>query len=101
MSDTIQVNDIGTQFKCTIKENEAIVDISSATVMNIIFKKPDSTSLTVDAFLFTDGTDGIIYYNAETGDLDQAGMYKIQAHVSFGDESYYSNIGSFRVKCNL
>lgn len=102
MSQQIHVNDVGTEFRIAITDDDsAIVDLSSATVLQIIFKKPDSTDLVVEANLYTDGTDGIIYYNAVEGDLDQSGLYKIQGYVEIGAGSFYSSIGSFKVHCNL
>lgn len=101
MPQEIHVNDQGTEFRVTIKDNSVAVDISNATVLNIIFRKPDGTSLSVNADLYTDGTDGIIYYRTIFNDLDQSGLYKIQAYVEISGGAYYSSIGSFSVKCNL
>lgn len=97
----IHTEDIGTEFRVTIKDNDVAVDISSATVLNIIFKKPDGTELVVNADLYTDGTDGIIYYRVVSGDLDQSGVFKIQAYVEISGGAYYSSISSFKVYCNL
>lgn len=101
MSQQIHVNDTGTEFRITITDEDNVVDLSSATVLHIIFRKPDSTSITVDANLYTDGTDGTIYYNVVDGDLDQSGIYKIQAYVEISGGSYYSSIGTFKAACNL
>lgn len=101
MSQQIHVNDIGTEFRIIITDEDNVVDLSSATVLHIIFRKPDSTSITVDANLYTDGTDGTIYYNVVDGDLDQSGIYKIQGYVEIGAGAFYSSTGSFKVNCNL
>lgn len=101
MSSEIHVGDIGTEFRVTVKDNDVVVDVSSATVLNMIFRKPDGTLLTTNADLYTDGTDGIIYYRAVYGDLDQPGIYKLQAYVEISGGSYYSSIGSFKAVCNL
>lgn len=101
MSQQIFVNNIGTEFIISITDNDVIVDISSATTLHIIFQKPDSTSLTVDASLYTDGTDGVIHYIDADGSLDQSGFYKIQTYIEIDGGSFYSSIGTFKVYCNL
>ena len=101
MSNEVHVNDIGTEFRIQIMDDGSIVDLSGAYVLNIIFKKPSGVSITVTADLYTDGTDGIMYYNAVAGDLDEAGIYKIQGYVEIGAGAFYSSIGSFKVHCNI
>jgi hypothetical protein len=102
MSKEIHVGDVGTEFRIVIKDdNDSIVDLSTATFLEIVFSKPDGTRNAVSPSLYTDGTDGIIKYNAAVGDLDQAGMYKIQAYIEVGAGNYYSNILNFKVLCNL
>jgi hypothetical protein len=101
MSNQVHVNDIGTEFRIQIVDDETIVDLSTASILNILFRKPSGLLLTVGAELYTDGTDGIIYYNAVSGDLDEAGIYKIQGYVEIGSGAFYSSIGSFKVHCNV
>lgn len=101
MSSEIHVNDIGTEFRITIKDGDSIVNLSTATLAQITFEKPDGSLLTVNTEFYTDGSDGIIKYNAVSGDLDQAGLYKIQAHVEIGSSSYKSSYSSFKVYCNI
>ena len=100
-SQEIHVSDIGTEFRCTILDDGTAVDLSGASSIVIKFKKPDNTTLEVDAELYTDGTDGIIFYNAVSGDLDQAGVWKIQALVGIGGGQFYSDIGVFKVLSNI
>lgn len=101
MASEIHVNDIGTQFIVTVKDDGAVVDISSATSLVIIFKKPDQTTSNKTATLYTDGTDGKMTYSTVSGDLNQAGNYKIQGKVTLSGGVYYTSIGSFKVHCNL
>ena len=72
----IHVDDIGTMFKITLYDDEVIVDVSGATVMQMLFLKPDGTNLTKTAYLFSDGTDGIIKYSTIADDLDIHGKWK-------------------------
>lgn len=101
MSNQVHVNDIGTEFRIQILDDETVVDLSGASVLNIIFRKPSGNSIIVDAELYTDGLDGTMYYNAVEGDLDEAGIYKIQGYVEIGAGKFYSSIGSFKVHCNI
>lgn len=101
MSESIRVSDIGTEFRVTITDEGTAVDISSATTLQMIFKKPSGETLTVDADLYTDGTDGIIFYNTVDGDIDESGIWKLQTYIVIGAASYSSTIGNFRVECNL
>lgn len=101
MSESIRVGDTGTEFRINITDEGTAVDLSSATTLQIIFKKPSGETLTVNADLYTDGTDGIIFYNAVDGDIDESGMWKIQTYVVVGSASYSSTVGTFKVECNL
>ncbi len=101
MSNQIFVGDVGTEFRIQITDEGTAVDLSSATDLIISFRKPDGSLLTVSASLYTDGTDGIIFYRSVDGDLDQSGIFKIQAQVTVGSGIYNSSIGSFKVMCNV
>jgi len=98
----IHVDDIGTNFIVTIRdENEAIVDISTATTKNIIFRKPDGIILTKAGSFVTDGTDGKLKYAFQSGDLDTHGQWYAQAFIDFGSTEWYSDIEKFTVYNNL
>jgi len=101
MSDRIHVNDIGTQIILTVLEDGAAYDISSATTLQIIIKKPDTTTLTKTASFFTDGTDGKMVYISVSGDFDVPGYYKIQGKVIIGGSTFYTTTSTFKVYCNL
>lgn len=99
----IFVGDIGTVFKFTIKdENGDIVDISSASLLQVTFKKPlNAGNLVKSAILFTDGTDGICKYTTVAGDIDTDGEWRVQVYVIVGTQSLHSTIQTFMVKANL
>ena len=97
----IHQNDIGTKFVVTVKDGSSVVNISSASTKQIIIKKPGGATLTKSAVFSTDGTDGIIYYSAVSGDLDETGTYKIQGKVIITDGTFYTDIQSFKVHRNL
>lgn len=97
----IHVGDIGTVLVVTILEDGSAVDISSASSLQIILRKPDGVSYTKTATIYTDGTDGKLSYTVLDGDLDAAGLWKIQAVVVIPSGTYSSSVGSFKVHCNL
>lgn len=100
-SEEIHKNDIGITFKVTLKDGTTVVDISSASVKNIILGKPDGTKLTKAGSFTTDGTDGILQYNTISGDLDIIGIWDIQAQITLPSGSWKSDIASFDVFGNI
>jgi hypothetical protein len=99
---TIHLNDIGTVFEVTLKdETGAVLDVSSATVKQIVFQKPDKSLLTKTATFSSTGSDGKIRYVSQAGDLDQPKSWQIQAKVTMPSGSWSSDIGTFTVDKNL
>lgn len=101
MSEQIHVGDIGTRLIVTVCENGEIVDISSASALTIIIRKPDGTSMNKIGILYTNGIDGKMYCTSVAGDFDMSGNYKIQGKVTLGGGIYYTSVGSFKVYCNI
>jgi len=98
----VHVNDIGTVFRIAIVDNtNTVIDISTATKLDFIFKKPDGTIMTKAGALFTNGADGIIEYVTLSGDINQTSKWKIQAHVILPTGEWFSTIGEFYVHGNL
>lgn len=99
----IFVGDVGTVFKLTVKDEDGtIVDLSTASTLQIKFKKPyASSAITKTATLDTDGTDGVMKYVAIAGDLDTVGTWSIQGHVNIGSLSLSTNISTFEVLATL
>lgn len=101
MASEIHLNDVGTRFLATIKDNGEVVNVSGAPYINFTFKKPDDSLISRSATIYTDGTDGKIYYDTVSGDLDQAGLYKLQGQVALTSGTFYTDIYTFQVYCNL
>lgn len=101
MASEIHVGDIGTQLIMTVKDDGAIVDISGASTLSVIIKKPDGVSYTKIGNLLNDGTDGKMYYTSVDGDFNAAGNYKIQGIVELSGGTFYTSISTFKVFCNL
>ena len=98
----IHQNDIGTVFEVTLQDGEVVVDISTATTKEIVFRKPNAGAVLTRAATFkTDGTDGILQYVTVSGDLDTVGEWHIQSHVIISAGEWRSDIGTFDVLGNL
>ncbi len=97
----VHVGDIGTVFEVTIKDNTSVVDISSATTMQIIFRKPDGSRLEKTATLTNSGVDGKMEYTSVSGDLDRHGSWKLQGRVVMSGGAWRSSVGNFDVYPNL
>ncbi len=101
LTDKVFVGDIGTAFRGTFKEDGTAIDISSASVMQIKFEKPDGTIVTQTASFFTDGTDGVIEYLSVSGDLSIGGKWRLQGFVTMASWTGHSDIVNFKVYDNL
>ena len=79
MAAEIHVGDKGTVFEATMRdENGAIVNLSTATLLQIVFAKPDGSVVTKTAAMSTNGSDGKLRWTTSaSSDLDQIG----RAHV--------------------
>lgn len=101
MASEIHYGDIGVNFNITVMNGTAVLDVSNADSISIIFQKPDSSDLIKTASLITDGTDGNIRYTTVSGDLDQVGTWQIQAKVDFGASVFSTDIQKFKVYRNI
>ena len=97
----IHLGDIGTVFVVTVKDGSSTIDISGATTKQIILVAPDGGKLTKTASFTTDGTDGKMQYAAVSGDLDEAGWWKLQGRVVLTSGTWSTDITRFEVHQNL
>jgi hypothetical protein len=97
----LQVDFVGANIEVTVTEDEAVVDISTATVKTLIFKKPRGTVVSKTATFSTDGTDGKLKYITESGFLDQTGFWKVQAELTTPDYIGRTKEAIFTVRANL
>jgi len=107
--DEIFVGDIGTSIEFLIKECddsdpdnpvEVLVDVSTATAMQIIFLKQDASTLVVtnpQVRFLTNGEDSIIHYFIVDGDIDQAGYWEAQLKVTLPTGVWYTSKINFTV----
>ena len=101
MASEIHYGDIGVNFNITVINGTAVLNVSNANSISIIFQKPDGSDLIKTATLVTNGTDGNIKYTSVSGDLDQIGTWQIQAKVDFGASVFSTDIQKFKVYRNI
>lgn len=99
MSAQVHVGDIGTVFEATIKDQDgAVVDVSTAAVRQLLFKKPDGTVVPKTATLVTSGVDGKVkYVTGVAGDIDQPGEWFLEGYVEIGSGKWHSDVLAFTV----
>lgn len=81
--------------------SDAVLDISSATTNDFIFKKPDGTTFTRPATKVGGGSTGRLRYALGVGELDQAGVWRLQADLDFNAYTGRTSIVDFNVNGNL
>lgn len=101
----IHQDDVGTEFRVTITDDEVpeiALDLSTATLLEFCFGKPDGTVITRTPAFVTDGTDGQLTYTTQSGDLDQSGPWQLQVHyVLAGGADRRADVLRFSVKENV
>jgi len=97
LEDKVYLNDIGTGFRGTFKEDDTAVDISAAVTKTIKFEKPDGTTMLKVGSFVTDGTDGLLEYKSIDNDLDTSGNWRIQGYVDLVTWKGHSEIVNFKV----
>ena len=103
MADEIHVNDIGTRFLITVKDDGSAVDISNASALQINFRKPSDEIINRSGSKKGDGSSvsGVMYYDTVAGDLDEIGNYKLQGKVTLTAGTFYTDNHTIKVHCNF
>ena len=78
----LRKGDVGVIFRNTVKDqDDAVVDISSATTNQIKITKPDGTVFVATAVFTDDGEDGQHQFVTTSEVLTQVGVYKITSYI--------------------
>lgn len=93
--------DIGTTFRFTIKDDDEVYPLDDATILKYKFYKPSSAVVEKTALLYTDGTDGKLQYITTTNDLDETGVWRLQAYIENPSWKGHTDIWEFYVYENL
>jgi hypothetical protein len=96
----VYLGDIGTKFRCTIKDQDGdVVPLVGLTTKIITFIRPDTTTFNVNASFETDGTDGKVYYVTAANDINRLGIWRFRGVVTYGNgQTFKSDIHTFKVK---
>lgn len=99
----MQVADVGTILVVTVNdaETETAKDISSATVKEFHFLKPDGNVIEREAIFITNGSDGKLRYVSTADDFDVEGIYRWQIYLEMPGWTGHSNVDSLKVLKNL
>jgi hypothetical protein len=99
MSGYIHEGDTGTELNATVVDQFGTpVNVSTATVLNVYFQRPNGTRFTRTAVFETGGADGRIQYTLQAGDIDMDGTWVRQWHVEMPAGKWTSDEISFFVK---
>lgn len=100
MAQKIFVNDIGTVFRATIRDNAGVIVPLADATLEACFMKPSGVALEVTPEIETDGSDGVIIYASVAGDLSEHGRYTYQVLVTLPNGAWHTDIQKFRVYRN-
>lgn len=100
---TIQIGTVGAQLIVTVVDEftKKPINISNATALQIVLKRPDNVDLFLTASFVTNGADGQIQYITANGDLSLAGIWRIQGIYQINGHVKYTSIDNFTVLYNL
>lgn len=105
----IHCEDFGTVFEFEIRnQRKELLDLSDALATEVIFMRPDGSSFSRAAQLLDSassgslpGTDGVMFYVIQPGDLSPAGNWFVQAYVELDGGAWSSTVSHFVVFPNL
>lgn len=103
----IHEGDIGTTFDVSVVDSDgAAIDISTATLIEFIFERPNGWPVLIGAgVLVSGGTTGRARHTWTTvngeAELYPAGTWKVQVHVVTPTMDFKTAIGRFPVKRNI
>jgi hypothetical protein len=96
-----QVNDIGTIITLTVYDGSEVVDISSATSMQIRLKPKNGLRIDKTATFVTDGVDGKIECVVSTNDFAVGAVYSVQGYIVMPSGTWHTSIKEITVNKNL
>lgn len=96
---TVFVGDVGTVFSARIlDENDDVVDIGTASKLEMRFRKPGGVVVVKTASMEGDGSGGYMRYVTIADDISEDGAWRSQGYVEFpGGLKYSSSIYQFTV----
>lgn len=95
------VFDRGTVLLSTVYDGGNIVNLSSCSVLQFAFQKPDGTYYSASGVLYTDGSDGRLMYIFASGELNLGGTWSFQNYIVNPSGAWSTDQHSFKVSKNL
>lgn len=84
-----------------VDDTGTAVDISAATGLILLMRKPDDTTQSKTAYLINNGRDGQMGYALNASDFDQAGYYAFQGSFAIAGASKSTKVGTVNVAENI
>lgn len=84
-----------------VDQNGDAVDISSVTAMVLWMRAPDGSARPVVPSLVTNGLDGLLQYVTSAVDLSEAGLWQLQAQLTFETQVLLTAWGEFQAAENI
>lgn len=94
---TMSLGDTGTKLLITVADENGIVDLSGATLLQIKLKRPNGQRVVKTAQLQGPATSGVIGYTTQANDLNAVGVWEVVAHIEFADAAWTTLPESFAV----
>ena len=92
----VHVGDDGTVLTKTVYD-DAVVDISSATTLELIIINSNGDRVVLSGSFVTDGTDGQAYFVSTPTTWTSEGTAKEQVHLVLSSGEWWSNVSTRRV----
>lgn len=97
----IRLNDYGTKFLTTIKDQDNEIYPITGDTLQYWFCKPDGSVLVKTPTIVETGVYGQSYYVTQSGDINALGLWRLQVRVMNDEKDFLSDITSFRVRKNI
>lgn len=101
MVSSMHAGSVGVSLLMTIEDGDSPVDLTGATTVEFVFRKPDWVGITKTATIYGAATDGVLRYVSADGDFDDVGEWRWQAHVVFPSSEFWSDIADLEVLPNI
>ena len=95
------VDDVGTEVRLNVTDGGVPVDLTGATELTILLGKPSGAVAAKPATVLGAETEGVIRCYTSAGDLDEAGLYLVQARLVLPAWSGHSDKRQLRVYDNV
>jgi hypothetical protein len=103
------VNDYGTVWEWEVRSGRnTVVDLSQICGAELMMMRPDGSAFSRPLQLFPseesglpEGTDGLLFYVLQPGDLTEAGQWFLQVFIAFLTGGWYSSVVPIVVFPNL